>query len=273
VCSAKQSIRKVFAKSERAADIRGVVQGLNMKGGEARAAAAEAAEPSPTNSPHDDRAQVVPKERSAWGAFVSQAPPSDDEAEADDDAGDDGGETTTQWEQSVSAKRQSRKVHPTAAAGPAPQQPRPRSPARPPDSVAARTAPAAGEASSTRGRGWRSRRPTAARPRSVSESRRARRCGPIAGWRAQQASTRRRQRQQRSDRGGAQGDRRLSEPTWLESEQLRNRQSGRRAAATISTATTGSATGKGVGIGGRGGLRRYLRIDSGRDVRRRRCCC
>jgi hypothetical protein len=132
VCSAKQSIRKVFAKSERAADIRGVVQGLNMKGGEARAAAAEAAEPSPTNSPHDDRAQVVPKERSAWGAFVSQAPPSDDEAEADDDAGDDGGETTTQWEQSVSAKRQSRKVHPTAAAGPASQQPRPRSPARPP---------------------------------------------------------------------------------------------------------------------------------------------
>ena len=109
MCSEKQSIRRVFAKSERAADIRGVVQSHNMKNGEQREAAAEEAlQQSPGEADRqDDTVRIVPKEQSAWGAFVANAAASDD-----DDESDDAGELTStmQWEDAAQAQRESRKV-------------------------------------------------------------------------------------------------------------------------------------------------------------------
>lgn len=110
MCNAKQSIRRVFAKSERAADIRGVVQSLNTKRGEEQAAAEDGLRQHQLladESSEDNRAQIVPKERSAWGVYVSSASRSSDE----EDSGD-AGETvcTTQWEHAAKAQRESRKV-------------------------------------------------------------------------------------------------------------------------------------------------------------------
>ena len=108
MCGAKQSIRRVFAKSERAADIRGVVQSLNMKRGDQR-------EEAETASPHSikeadplaDTAQIVPQERSAWGVFIASPTASDDDDESDDGSGPS---STTQWTDAAKNQRDSRKV-------------------------------------------------------------------------------------------------------------------------------------------------------------------
>ena len=109
MCSAKQSIRRVFAKSERAADIRGVVQSLNMKSGAERESAAEKALQQSNEGEEKpvDKVQTVPKEQSAWNTYITQPSASDDEDESDDA---DESTITTQWEHTAGAQRASRKV-------------------------------------------------------------------------------------------------------------------------------------------------------------------
>jgi hypothetical protein len=108
MCSAKQSIRRVFAKSERAADIRGVVQSLNMKHGEQHEAAETTLQQSTEEIDRlDDTVQIVPEERSAWGAFIAPPTASDDDNESDD-ASDS--TSTTQWTDAAKNQRASRKV-------------------------------------------------------------------------------------------------------------------------------------------------------------------
>ena len=110
MCNAKQSIRRVFSKSERAADIRGVVQALNSKRGEQQQAAEESLQRhvSTAEEPQDDRARIVPKEQSVWGAFVEDKTVSDTDEEDSDDT--TASTCTTRWEDAAKAQRESRKV-------------------------------------------------------------------------------------------------------------------------------------------------------------------
>ena len=108
MCSAKQSIRRVFARSERAADIRGVVQSLNMKRGDQREEAETALQQSTNEADRlADTAQIVPQEQSVWSAFIASPTASDDDDESDDGSGST---STTQWIDAANNQRDSRKV-------------------------------------------------------------------------------------------------------------------------------------------------------------------
>jgi len=108
MCSAKQSIRRVFARSERAADIRGVVQSLNMKRGDQREEAETALQQSTNEADRlADTAQIVPQEQSVWSAFIASPTASDADDESDDGSGST---STTQWIDAANNQRDSRKV-------------------------------------------------------------------------------------------------------------------------------------------------------------------
>ena len=73
VCRAAQSIRKVYAKSEAAKDIRHVVMALNQQRGERREAA-DAALPDESNMVSAARPQLVSAAESKWASYVPDQP-------------------------------------------------------------------------------------------------------------------------------------------------------------------------------------------------------